>query len=216
MKMTDRRTLLVLTSLIAAMTVASGALMALRPHAAPSARLIPLSAVAPAWSPRTDDPLASQVAPAAGRWQAIVIHDSASPTGSAATLDERHRRAGLGELGYHFVVGNGGGSGDGQIENSRRWRDQLEGAHSGGPHGQWYNQHALGICLVGDGDRQAPTSAQLEQLVYLVRELQRRLGVPAENVVLSYGSGDTEQSGFPAAWFRRQLLQSPAGGTIQP
>lgn len=216
MKMTDRRTLMVLTSLIAAMTVASGVLMALRPHAAPSARLIPLSAVAPVWSARADDPLVSQAALTPGRWQAIVIHDSASSSGSAAALDERHRRAGLGELGYHFVLGNGSGAGDGQVENSRRWREQLDGAHSGGPHGQWYNQHALGICLIGDGDRQAPTSAQLEQLVYLVRELQRRLGVPAENVMLSYGSGDPEQSGFPTAWFRRQLLQTPAGGTIQP
>lgn len=193
--------------------------MVLRPHSAPSARMLSLSAVVatgPASENSNINPLASDNALDPARWDAIVIHDSASAAGSAATLDQRHRQAGLGELGYHFVVGNGTQSDDGEIEPSPRWRQQRDGAHSGGQHGPWYNQHALGICLVGDGDTASPTSAQLEQLVHLVRDLQRKFDIPAQNVRLSFGSAASPaDSAFPMAWFRRQLLQSPPAGTTQ-
>ena len=207
MRLTDRRTFVVLASLIGSMTLASGVLMLLKPGGSSSSRLLSLSAVGEPGIVR-DDPLETSAKLEPGRWLAIVIHDSGLPSGSARTLDERHRRAGLGGLGYHFVIGNGHGSGDGQLETGRRWREQLDGAHSGGPRGRWYNEHAIGICLVGDGDRSAPTSAQLEQLVRLVRQLQSRLGIAAENVRLRYGSSEVSQRGrFPAAWLQRQLLR---------
>src|SRR4051812_3753672 len=52
----------------------------------------------------------------ANQWQYIVIHHSATPSGSAAAFDRMHRAKGWDELGYHFVIGNGTMSGDGQIE----------------------------------------------------------------------------------------------------
>src|SRR5439155_15411047 len=54
-------------------------------------------------------------------WRWIVIHHSATPTGSAAKFDRDHRAKGWDELGYHFVIGNGTETRNGQIEVGPRW-----------------------------------------------------------------------------------------------
>src|SRR6185369_8118487 len=46
------------------------------------------------------------------RWQAIVIHHSAAPYGTPASIERQHRAMNLDGLGYHFVVGNGSGMSD--------------------------------------------------------------------------------------------------------
>jgi N-acetylmuramoyl-L-alanine amidase len=53
--------------------------------------------------------------------------------GSATEFDSYHRRRGGLEngLGYHFVIGNGSGTPDGEIEISNRKLDLLDGAHAG-------------------------------------------------------------------------------------
>src|SRR5690606_32161137 len=69
---------------------------------------------------------------AAGRkWQWIVIHHSATPTGGAVEFDKLHRETnGWDELGYHFVIGNGTNTKDGMVEVGPRWVKQKHGAHA--------------------------------------------------------------------------------------
>src|SRR5262249_43225647 len=55
-------------------------------------------------------------------WRYIVLHHSASAVGNYDEIDREHRKQlGYDGCGYHFVIGNGNGSGDGQIEVARRW-----------------------------------------------------------------------------------------------
>ena len=61
-------------------------------------------------------------------------------------------------LAYHFVIGNGTSTGNGQIEVGDRWRRQINGGHV---HSDYLNNISLGICLVGDFNRGQPTRAQL-------------------------------------------------------
>jgi len=118
-----------------------------------------------------------------GLWQYIVIHHSASESGSAAAFDEYHRQVrGWGELGYHFVIGNGTGSGDGQVEVGPRWTRQRRGAHCQTASGR-FNEHGIGICMVGNFENTRPTAAQLAALDRLVRELMDRYRIPPQNVV---------------------------------
>jgi len=71
-------------------------------------------------------------------------------------------------LAYHFVIGNGRDSTDGKIEIGRRWTQQLHGGHVG----TWeYNNHGIGICLVGNFEKTKPTRKQLRSLKALVRFL---------------------------------------------
>ncbi|MDF1702080.1 MAG: peptidoglycan recognition family protein [Planctomycetota bacterium] len=113
-------------------------------------------------------------------WKWIVIHHSDDRSGNMAKYDRIHREENGWEngCGYHFVVGNGSLSGDGQIEIGPRWKAQLQGAHAKVP-GNRFNEKGIGICLVGDFDEggRRPTPAQMEELVRLIRWLQARYRV---------------------------------------
>jgi hypothetical protein len=110
-----------------------------------------------------------------GRWKYIVVHNSGTREGNARVFDIYHRRVRhmVNGLAYHFVIGDGHGSGDGQIEIGHRWTAQLNGGHVAS---DYLNDIALGICLVGDFNRDQPTPAQMGALEELVTYLRDRVG----------------------------------------
>jgi hypothetical protein len=114
-------------------------------------------------------------------WKYIVVHHSATPTGNAERFDRFHRevRGWSGGLGYHFVIGNGRGSGDGEIETGPRWLEQQSGAHAGITE---YNQYGIGVCLVGDFTDSRPTERQMQALVALCRYLMKQCNIDADHV----------------------------------
>ena len=117
------------------------------------------------------------------RWTAIVIHHSATENGNAAIFDRMHREEKHWEgVGYDFVIGNGIDSGDGQVEVTFRWRRQIAGAHCGGTPGNWANEDAVGICLVGNFNHELPTARQMQSLLRLIRFLQKRYGIPKSRI----------------------------------
>ena len=144
-------------------------------------------------------------------WSAIIIHHSGSEGGDAAIFDKWHREGRhWNGIGYDFVIGNGTDSADGQVEVTYRWSDQLTGAHCGGTAGNWANEEAIGICLVGDFNRTEPTSRQMQSLVRLVRFLQSRYGIPKNRVFghnTTPGGRSTDCPGrrFPMAELKSQL-----------
>jgi len=122
-------------------------------------------------------------------WKAIIIHHSATDTGSAATIDDYHRKNnGWDGIGYNFVIGNGKGAGNGQVESTFRWREQKTGAHCKTDSSNWANENAIGICLVGNFDYSRPSGGQVESLVKLVRFLSERYDIPQSRV---YGHNTT-------------------------
>ena len=120
-------------------------------------------------------------------WRWIVIHHSATPTGGAAAFDKMHKAKGWDELGYHFVVGNGTDTRDGQVEVGPRWPRQKWGAHAKTPDNR-FNDFGIGVCLVGNFDLTRPTDEQVKSLSKLVAFLMRTYRIPAERVV---GHSDT-------------------------
>lgn len=144
------------------------------------------------------------------RWQAITIRFSGHQNDSVETIDLKHKRHGLGGLGFHFVINNGGAQPDGLIEVGFRWDEQLSGAHSQGEQAEFLNNHSIGICLVGNGRDEPPTESQLQQLVWLVHQLQLRFNIPADRVLVEQTGSTARRSPFPAGSFRQQLL-IPAG-----
>ncbi|KAB2835131.1 MAG: N-acetylmuramoyl-L-alanine amidase [Candidatus Brocadia sp.] len=131
-------------------------------------------------------------------WKYIVIHHSASTSGSAAEFDKYHREKRRWEngLGYHFVIGNGNGTPDGEIEIGNRWINQINGAHAGVEE---YNHYGIGICLVGNFNESYPTAAQMASLSILVEYLQDRCQIPSEQVIMHRHCRQTECPGrkFP-------------------
>src|SRR5438067_690013 len=102
------------------------------------------------------------------RWQFIVVHNSGTRQGNARVFDyyHRHVRRMQNGLAYHFVIGNGTSTGNGQVEVGDRWRRQINGGHV---HSDYLNNISLGICLVGDFNRGQPTRAQLDACEELIR-----------------------------------------------
>ncbi|MGB0743424.1 MAG: LysM peptidoglycan-binding domain-containing protein [Opitutales bacterium] len=99
-------------------------------------------------------------------WQRIVVHHSAIKHGNAAKYDAAHRRRGMHNgLAYHFVIGNGIDSGDGEIEVGPRWKKQLLGGHV---KSYQTNLTAIGICLVGNFEETHPSRRQLDAFTQLM------------------------------------------------
>lgn len=146
-----------------------------------------------------------------GRWKYIVVHNSGTRQGNARIFDHYHRRTRHmpNGLAYHFVIGNGRSSGDGEIEIGSRWTRQINGGHVAS---DYLNYIALGICLVGDLNRDKPTKKQLEALDELVRYLRARCGKVERRYAIVRGHKEinpkpTDCPGdrFPLTWLHRRF-----------
>jgi len=110
-------------------------------------------------------------------------------------------------LAYHFVIGNGTSSGDGEIEIGPRWTRQINGGHVAS---DYLNNIGIGICFVGDFNRDLPTRAQLGALEELVAYLRKRVGRSKGRVVIVKAHREinprpTDCPGdrFPYRWLHR-------------
>ena len=151
------------------------------------------------------------------RWTTIVIHHSATDRGSAPTFDKFHRQKGWDELGYHFVIGNGTETADGAIEVGTRWHSQKHGAHCKTPD-NYFNEHGIGVCLVGDFTRQGPSRRQMESLHRLVRFLSYQCGIPPDRVTTHHAiNRKTACPGslFSIGVFRRSLTASASAASVR-
>lgn len=181
------RSRVVWIALIFSMTAVAGGLMVIDRGGAPvvggSASLPPMLAQGSVPGSmeaifRTRQPLQP------GRWKAIVIHHTADPVGSPTSVAADHQKQGILRVGHHFIIGNGAGMEDGELWVGGRWQDQVPGAHAVGERGDWYNNNAISICLVGNGNRRTFTVQQVARLQQLVTTLCRDLKIDPSRVVL--------------------------------
>jgi N-acetylmuramoyl-L-alanine amidase len=148
---------------------------------------------------------------ARNRWKYIIVHNSGTRQGNARIFDYYHRyvRRMPNGLAYHFVIGNGTSSGNGQVEIGDRWVRQLNGGHV---HSDYLNYISIGICLVGDFNRDLPTKAEYEALDELIRYLRRRVGKVDGSYSIVRGHReinprptDCPGNRFPLSWLHRSF-----------
>lgn len=134
--------------------------------------------------PFVNDPDDLFTPPKADRpWKYVVVHHSAHATGGLDEIDHEHRKVlGWEGCGYHFVIGNGTGSLDGQIEIAQRWINQKHGVHCRDGKTSEVNEYGVGICLVGDLDSAGPTPRQIEAARTLIEYLGDRYQIPADRI----------------------------------
>lgn len=195
-------------ALIGSMTLGGGLMWALDGSVAPRMDGVTLPALVASAGPASIESIFSTRAPMAEKkWNSIVIHHSGSPVGSPATIEAQHKALNFQGLGYHFVIGNGTGTDDGELYVGYRWRDQLPGAHVAGPQGDKLNRTSIGICMVGDGRRKPFTEQQMRRLNQLVISLMDKFDIPADHVYLHSDVAETADPGrfFPVTSFREQL-----------
>ena len=221
---TMRRRFTVWASFVGGMTAVAGILLA-GDRGAPTVDAA-VSATVVGLSPGSEASLIlpRDAQPIPGQWQAIVIHHSATPAGDSVTLNRQHTASGLSGLGYHFVIGNGQGLGDGLVEVGYRWNRQLAGAHVAAVSAiesrngvdrtslstvdaDQYNRHSIGICMIGNGNRREFTDRQIHELITIVRALQAQFGIPGAAVYLHSDLSKVSSPGkfFPTAEFEAQI-----------
>jgi len=89
----------------------------------------------------------------------VIIHHTASADVPARTIHQWHLNQGWSGIGYHFVV-----RANGTIE---RGRPELAiGAHAGSAG----NGDSIGVVLTGNFETGKPTAAQMDSLVWLLKE----------------------------------------------
>jgi N-acetylmuramoyl-L-alanine amidase len=141
-------------------------------------------------------------------WEYIVIHHSATPYGSLRDIDRWHHNNGWENgCGYHFVIGNGTHSPDGLVEPSHRWAVQDIGAHTRlSPQyarrthvpANYYNEHGIGVVLVGNLEECRPTAGQMNSLAQVVSFLMDACRISEDRIV---GHGQVDQTECPGRFF---------------
>ena len=104
------------------------------------------------------------------KWRRIIVHHSAIKYGNVEKYDAAHRLRGMQNgLAYHFLIGNGIDTDDGEIEIGPRWHKQQTGGHV---KNHLINQTAIGICLIGNFEKTHPSKKQLAAFTQLMDWLQ--------------------------------------------
>jgi len=146
-----------------------------------------------------------------GRWQYIIVHNSGTRQGNARVFENYHRKVRRMQngLAYHFVIGNGTSSGNGEIEIGSRWTRQINGGHVAS---DYLNNISIGICFVGDYNRDRPTEAQLAALDELIRYLRGRVGKTKGRISIVKAHReinpkptDCPGNRFPYRWLHRKF-----------
>ena len=98
------------------------------------------------------------------RAKRIIIHHSESDFGSAKQFHDWHLARGWAGIGYHYVIGNGNGADDGEIQIGRLTIYQ-------GAHCRDNNSDSIGVCLVGSFTSKYPSKEQMRSLIELLTML---------------------------------------------
>jgi hypothetical protein len=182
------------------------------PPAVPKPILVPVEIPVATAKAVAGDPSWTSLAAAERPWRYIVIHHSDDHEGCMAKYDRVHLQKGWENgCGYHFVVGNGSQSGDGEIEMGPRWIRQQQGAHAKTDDNR-FNDYGVGVCLVGDFENGGrPTERQYQATVRLTRWLMARYGVSVDRVLRHQDCKSTACPGRFFPWNR--FLADVAGGS---
>lgn len=179
------------------------------PPVVPAPVTVPQTGI-PNWNVQTPSKDLWKPTAKARPWKYVVVHHTASERGDVESINEEHQKKKdasgkpwLG-IGYHFLIGNGNGMPDGEIEPTFRWRQQLQGAHAGSSD-PVYNQQGIGICLVGNFENHEPSAKQLASLKKLVRSLKGTYKISAKDVI---GHRDVRATECPGKLFPMEEVAS--------
>lgn len=107
----------------------------------------------------------------------IIVHHSATPSGNVKVFRRYHvEQLGYEDVAYHYVICNGNGGPDGEVQPGRPL--EKVGAHAYGA-----NRQSVGICLVGNFMQAKPTMKQWESLISLCLMLMKQYNIPLDHVI---------------------------------
>jgi hypothetical protein len=166
----------VLVVLLISMTVGAIVLMALGNHP-PSAGAFCLSTYY-RLNP-IEQAISSRVTQAPGRWESVEIYYSGTKAGDLDQLASLSGLTSSDDINCHFVICNGLGGCDGQIQTTEKWQKQWSVI----PDHSWYgSSKTIRVCLVADGKSVKPTNAQIKRTEAIVEMLSAKNNIPPAKI----------------------------------
>lgn len=119
----------------------------------------------------------------------IVIHHTAAEEKDTEQIRRYHLNNGWRDIGYDFIIERNGKTVEGRSLS-------IQGAHAGVTY---YNQHAIGVAVIGNLSKREIFTPQLDALVILLYNLLIKFNIPSKNIVLHREIKATECPGvfFP-------------------
>jgi hypothetical protein len=172
------RRAMVFVALLASMTVGTIVLMALGNNP-PSAGEFCLSGYY--HLDPIEKVIVSRVAQFPDRWSRIEICDSDTKAGNIKQLASLSGLNNPGDINCHFVICNGLGAPDGQIQSTEKWRRQW----SISDRNQEGSDKTIRICVISDGESALPTDFQIKRKEALVEGLCRKFDIRPDSIYYS-------------------------------
>ena len=166
----------VLAALLVSMTIGAIVLMALGNNS-PSAGPFCLS------SYYLLDPVErsthSRAAQVRNRWNCIEIYYSNTKAGNIGQLASLSGLANPEDVNCHFIICNGLGGGNGQIQPTEKWQRQWSII----PGRTWYgSSQTIRICVIANGNTCRPTDYQIRRSEALVECLCRKFNIDSNSI----------------------------------
>lgn len=121
-------------------------------------------------------------------WGHIEVYYSGTKSGNVEKLASLEDLPGPEHVNCHFVICNGIGGGDGEIQSTEIWQRQRSVAPRQNGRRQGRTIH---ICLIADGETARPTDCQIEAVAGLVAGLCKRFNIQPECItVVATSAGD--------------------------
>ncbi|MFA5110599.1 MAG: peptidoglycan recognition family protein [Desulfobaccales bacterium] len=137
------------------------------------------------------------------RFNAIVIHHSASSVDNYQSIAEFHRKEkGWRDAAYHLILSNGNTEIPlGFLEATGRYRYLSPSAAT---KNMYYNWRALHICVVGDYDKHEMPAALKAALADVVQQLQAKYWLAGDKILFHR---DCSSSSCPGRLLTKEKLQ---------
>ena len=175
------RVMKVLAALLVSMTTGAFVLMALgnNPPSAGAFCLSSYYSLGP-----VKEAILSRACQSPDRWNRIEIYYSGTGAGNIEYLASLQGLTRPEDLNYHYVICNGFGGLDGEVQPTERWQKQT----SSTPDRSWHGSTAtIRTCVIAPGINAHPTNCQVKRTEALVDGLCRVFGIQPQSI---YYPGD--------------------------
>jgi len=123
--------------------------------------------------------VSSQAVQSTSRWNRIEIYYSGTKAGNIEQLSSLAGLSSPEDLNCHFVICNGNGGSDGQIQSTEKWQRQWSII----PGPTWYGTgQTIRLCVIADGKITQPTDFQVKRLELLLEVLCRKFDISPQSV----------------------------------
>jgi len=158
----------VLVALLVSMTFGAIVLMSLGNNP-PSAGAFSLSSYCRLDS--VEKAMASRVFQSSERWNSIEIYYSGTKAGNIEQLASLNGVGSAEELNCHFVICNGLGGKDGQIQSTEKWQRQWSIIPEYG------SSKTIRVCVIAEGKSSRASDCQIKRAGALVDKLSRKFSI---------------------------------------